>query len=169
LFGKDAEQVFLDSRIIPLPPQYLFAHVNRRCNLRCQHCDFWTNDDADRHNYLSWGNRRLDGKSRRGWRRSAKTARAVSRYLGAMLLARIYEVLPLSWPICHSQMRIIAFINDAGTVREDSRPHRNRVRSAHRLVGAGRCQNKTSRRFLLLLSTDRHAAWPRRATRSQIG
>ena len=33
-----------------------------------------------------------------------------------MLLARIYEALPLSCPICHSQMRIIAFINDAGTV-----------------------------------------------------
>ncbi len=44
--------------------------------------------------------------------------RAVSRYLWAMLLARIYEVLPLSCPICHSQMRIIAFINDAGTVGE---------------------------------------------------
>jgi len=39
----------------------------------------------------------------------------VSRYLWAMLLARIYEALPLSCPICHSQMRIIAFINDAGT------------------------------------------------------
>ena len=33
-----------------------------------------------------------------------------------MLLARIYEALPLICPICHSQMRIIAFINDAGTV-----------------------------------------------------
>jgi hypothetical protein len=33
-----------------------------------------------------------------------------------MLLARIYEALPLSCPICHSQMRIIAFINDASTV-----------------------------------------------------
>jgi len=44
--------------------------------------------------------------------------RAVSRYLWAMLLARIYEALPLSCPICHSQMRIIAFINDAGTVNK---------------------------------------------------
>ena len=42
--------------------------------------------------------------------------RAASRYLWAMLLARIYEALPLSCPICHSQMRIIAFINDPGTV-----------------------------------------------------
>ena len=44
--------------------------------------------------------------------------RAVARYLWAMLLARIYETLPLSCPICHSQMRIIAFINDAGTVNK---------------------------------------------------
>jgi hypothetical protein len=35
-----------------------------------------------------------------------------------MLLARIYEALPLSCPICHGQMRIIAFINDAGTVKK---------------------------------------------------
>ncbi|MBK8361781.1 MAG: transposase [Comamonadaceae bacterium] len=34
--------------------------------------------------------------------------RTVARYLWAMLLARIYEALPLSCPICHSQMRIIA-------------------------------------------------------------
>ena len=46
----------------------------------------------------------------------APRPRAVARYLWAMLLARIYEALPLSCPICHSQMRIIAFINDAGTV-----------------------------------------------------
>ncbi|MDP3539992.1 MAG: transposase [Azonexus sp.] len=44
--------------------------------------------------------------------------RAVARYLWAILLARIYEALPLSCPICHSQMRIIAFINDAGTVKK---------------------------------------------------
>jgi len=42
----------------------------------------------------------------------------VARYLWAMLLARIYEALPLSCTICHSQMRIIAFINDAGTVKK---------------------------------------------------
>lgn len=44
-----------------------------------------------------------------------------------MLLARIYaakqvpwrdEALPLSCPICHGQMRIVAFINDAGTVNK---------------------------------------------------
>jgi hypothetical protein len=42
--------------------------------------------------------------------------RAVARYLWAMLLARIYEDFPLLCPICHGQMRIIAFINDAGAV-----------------------------------------------------
>ena len=33
-------------------------------------------------------------------------------------LARIYEALPLSCRICHSQMRIIAFINEAATVKK---------------------------------------------------
>jgi hypothetical protein len=49
-----------------------------------------------------------------------------------MLLARIYEALALSCPICHGQMRIIAFINDAGTVNkilehigESTRPPRS--------------------------------------------
>lgn len=44
--------------------------------------------------------------------------RAASRYLWAMLLARIYEAFPLACPICHSQMRIIAFIDDASAVRK---------------------------------------------------
>ena len=35
-----------------------------------------------------------------------------------MLLARIYEAFPLSCPICHAQMRIIAFINEASDVRK---------------------------------------------------
>jgi hypothetical protein len=39
-------------------------------------------------------------------------------YLWAMLLARIYEAFPLSCPICQAQMRIIAFINEAGDVRK---------------------------------------------------
>jgi len=47
-----------------------------------------------------------------------KPRRAVSHYLWAMLLARIYEAFPLSCPICHAQMRIIAFINEAGDVRK---------------------------------------------------
>jgi hypothetical protein len=44
--------------------------------------------------------------------------RAASHYLWAMLLARIYETLPLVCPVCQTQMRIIAFITDAGTVRK---------------------------------------------------
>jgi MoaA/NifB/PqqE/SkfB family radical SAM enzyme len=34
------------------PPQFLFVHVNKRCNLRCRHCDYWQLDDGDRENYL---------------------------------------------------------------------------------------------------------------------
>ena len=45
-------------------------------------------------------------------------SRAAARYLWAMLLARIYEAFPLSCPICHSQMRIIAFINDTTTLHK---------------------------------------------------
>ena len=53
--------------------------------------------------------------------------RAAARYLWARLLARIYsakqvpwrdEALPLSCPICHREMRIIAFINEPSTVRK---------------------------------------------------
>lgn len=36
-----------------LPPRFLFIEVNKRCNLRCQHCDFWQRTDDDRDNYLS--------------------------------------------------------------------------------------------------------------------
>ncbi|MDI6747851.1 MAG: hypothetical protein QMD17_11975 [Rhodocyclaceae bacterium] len=35
-----------------------------------------------------------------------------------MLLARIYEAFPLLRPVCHGQIRIIAFINDASTVKK---------------------------------------------------
>ena len=35
-----------------------------------------------------------------------------------LLLARIYEAFPLACPICHAQMRIIAFINEAATVKK---------------------------------------------------
>jgi len=44
--------------------------------------------------------------------------RAAARYLWAMLLARIYEAFPLLCPICHAEMRIIAFINEAATVKK---------------------------------------------------
>ena len=35
-----------------------------------------------------------------------------------MLLARIYEAFPLAFRICHAEMRIIAFINEAATVKK---------------------------------------------------
>jgi hypothetical protein len=44
--------------------------------------------------------------------------RRASHYLWAMLLARIYEAFPLNCPICQTQMRIIAFINEASDVRK---------------------------------------------------
>ncbi|HUT35228.1 MAG TPA: glycosyltransferase [Planctomycetota bacterium] len=40
------------------PPRFLFVHVNRRCNLACQHCDFWKDDDGDRANYMPWDRKR---------------------------------------------------------------------------------------------------------------
>ena len=40
------------------PPLFLFLQTNKRCNLRCEHCDFWKLDDADRARYL--------GAARRG-------------------------------------------------------------------------------------------------------
>ncbi len=36
------------------PPQFLFLTLNQRCNLRCQHCVYWHQDDDDKPNYLSW-------------------------------------------------------------------------------------------------------------------
>ncbi len=44
--------------------------------------------------------------------------RTAARYLWAMLLARIYEAFPLACPICHAEMRIIAFIDEADTVKK---------------------------------------------------
>jgi len=34
------------------PLRFLFLQVNKRCNLKCQHCSFWQNNDDDRPNYL---------------------------------------------------------------------------------------------------------------------
>lgn len=31
----------------------MFLQINKACNLRCGHCDFWMRDDSDSHNYLS--------------------------------------------------------------------------------------------------------------------
>jgi len=38
--------------------------------------------------------------------------------LWAVLIARIYEVLPLLGPICGGQMRIIAFITHSADIRQ---------------------------------------------------
>ena len=40
------------------PPRFLFVQVNKRCNLRCQHCDFWHFNDDDKPNYLNWARKR---------------------------------------------------------------------------------------------------------------
>lgn len=40
------------------PPRFLYLKVNKRCNLRCQHCDFWMLDDDDSANYLPWERKR---------------------------------------------------------------------------------------------------------------
>ena len=42
----------------------------------------------------------------------------VARYAWALLLARIYEAFPLLCPKCGGEMRIIAFITEAVTVRD---------------------------------------------------
>ena len=44
--------------------------------------------------------------------------RKAARYVWALLMARIYEVLPLVCPKCGGDMRIIAFINEGPVIRE---------------------------------------------------
>ncbi len=44
--------------------------------------------------------------------------RRAARYAWALLLARIDEVFPLVCPSCGGEMRIIAFLTDAGAVRD---------------------------------------------------
>ncbi len=34
------------------PPRFVFMEINKRCNLRCTHCDFWQRNDADRDQYF---------------------------------------------------------------------------------------------------------------------
>ncbi len=46
---------------------------------------------------------------------------ALSRWLWALLLARIYEVLPLLCPQCGGKMRVIAFIHRGSGDPQDSR------------------------------------------------
>ncbi len=40
-----------NTRLVP-PPEFLFVHVNSRCNLACRHCAYWKNDDSDRARYM---------------------------------------------------------------------------------------------------------------------
>lgn len=41
------------------PPRYIFIETNRRCNLKCEHCCYWHESDADQANYLPLA-RKLD-------------------------------------------------------------------------------------------------------------
>jgi hypothetical protein len=43
----------------------------------------------------------------------APPERSPTRYVWALLLARIYEILPLRCSLCGGEMRIIAFVTDA--------------------------------------------------------
>lgn len=40
------------------PPSFMFLQTNQRCNLRCTHCHYWKNTDADKPNYLTVERRR---------------------------------------------------------------------------------------------------------------
>uniref|UniRef100_UPI0002D9D72B IS91 family transposase n=1 Tax=Thiorhodovibrio frisius TaxID=631362 RepID=UPI0002D9D72B len=51
-------------------------------------------------------------------RAPAPNARSPARYLWAMLLARLFESMPLTCPICGADMRIIAFITEAVPVEQ---------------------------------------------------
>jgi len=46
------------------------------------------------------------------------TKRSPSHYLWAVLIARIYEVLPLLCPLCGGQMRLSAFITHSADIRQ---------------------------------------------------
>jgi hypothetical protein len=61
--------------------------------------------------------------------------RRAARYAWALLLARIYEVFPLACPRCGGEMRIIAFITEAVTVR-DILAHLGETTSPPRLMPA---------------------------------
>jgi hypothetical protein len=50
-------------------------------------------------------------------RAPASNARSPARYLWAMLLARLFESLPLSCPNCGAGMRIVAFVTEAAPVQ----------------------------------------------------
>lgn len=43
---------------LPPSPKFIYIQVNRRCNLRCLHCDFWKLDDDNRTWYMTPQRRR---------------------------------------------------------------------------------------------------------------
>ena len=49
---------------------------------------------------------------------SAPARRSPAHYLGAVRIARTYEVFPRVCPICGGQMRLIAFITEGAEVRQ---------------------------------------------------
>ncbi len=51
-------------------------------------------------------------------KRGTNILRSARAYVWALLLARIYEVLPLVCPKCGGEMKIIAFITEAAVIRE---------------------------------------------------
>jgi len=61
--------------------------------------------------------------------------RQATRYVWPLLLARIYEVLPLLCPKCGGEMRIIAFITEGTVIREILR-HLGEPTSPPRLMPA---------------------------------
>ena len=70
---------------------------------------------------------------------SAPLKRSPAHYLWAVLIARIYEVLPLLCPLCRGQMRLIAFITEGTQIRKildhigvDSEPPQIPRRVGHR-------------------------------------
>lgn len=34
------------------PPEFIYVHINKRCNQRCLHCDFWKENDLDKADFL---------------------------------------------------------------------------------------------------------------------
>ena len=61
--------------------------------------------------------------------------RQAARYVWVLLLARIYEALPLLYPQCGGAMKIIAFITEAVVIRA-IRGHLGELTSPPRLMPA---------------------------------
>ena len=41
-----------------LAPRFVFMQINKSCNLRCQHCSFWRDDDREHNSYMTADQRR---------------------------------------------------------------------------------------------------------------